>query len=193
MIEDAACALGAEYFGRQAGSLGDVGCFSFHPRKVITTGEGGMITCRDHDLADRMRLLSTHGGRRAELFVEFDEAGFNYRLSDINAAVGLAQMEKLERILVERRALAACYTEALGDWDLVRPPLTAQGCVHTFQSYVVMLDHRVNRDDVVREMRSREVEVTLGTYALHSQPSSLGSSRSPIDNSPGPPRPTLSH
>lgn len=170
VIEDAACALGATYKGRQAGSLSEVACFSFHPRKVITTGEGGMITTSDQALADRMRLLSTHGGRRGELFVEFDEAGFNYRLSDINAAVGVAQMKKLTMILEQRRALAAVYTAALADVVGVRPPITAPDCEHTFQSYVVMLDEGIDRDDVIRRLRAADVETTLGTYALHSEP-----------------------
>lgn len=170
VIEDAACALGATYKGRHAGSLSEVACFSFHPRKVITTGEGGMITTSDQALADRMRLLSTHGGRRGELFIEFDEAGFNYRLSDINAAVGVAQMKKLATILEQRRALAAVYTAALTDVAGVRPPVTAPECEHTFQSYVVILDEGIDRDDVIRRLRSADVETTLGTYALHSEP-----------------------
>jgi len=170
IVEDCACAAGATYKGRHAGTLGIAGVFSFHPRKAITTGEGGMITTSDHALADRMRLLSTHGGRRGELFVEFDEAGYNYRLSDINAAIGLAQMDKLESILAQRRALAAAYTEALAGVAGVRPPVTAAGCEHTFQSYVVMLDGHVDRDDVIRRLRADGIETTLGTYALHSEP-----------------------
>jgi perosamine synthetase len=170
VIEDAACALGATVGGRQAGALADVACFSFHPRKVITTGEGGMITTNDQALADRMRLLSTHGGRRGEFFIEFDEAGYNYRLSDVNAAIGLAQMDKLDSILEQRRSLAAAYTASLSSVDGVQPPVTAEGCEHTFQSYVVMLDDGIDRDEVIRRMRAAGVETTLGTYALHREP-----------------------
>jgi dTDP-4-amino-4,6-dideoxygalactose transaminase len=169
VIEDAACALGAEYRGRAAGSIGMAGCFSFHPRKSITTGEGGMIATSDATLAERIRLLRSHGGiRQAGRFV-FEEAGFNYRMSDILAAVGVAQFRKLDGMLRVRRAVAALYDRALEGMAGVRVPSCPAGSSHTYQSYVVLLDPELDRDAVIAHLAAAGIETTLGTYALHAQ------------------------
>ena len=170
VIEDAACALGSTYRGRPAGSLGSMAAFSFHPRKIITTGEGGMVTLSDPDLANRVRLLSTHGGQRTELFLEFVEAGFNYRMSDINAAVGLVQMTRLGSIIERRTALANYYRSLLSNNPLVQVQSVPEFTTSTYQSLVVLVSNQVNRDDVIRLLRRRGHEVTLGTYSLHNQP-----------------------
>jgi dTDP-4-amino-4,6-dideoxygalactose transaminase len=172
VIEDAACALGAVYVGRHCGTIGHMGCFSFHPRKSITTGEGGMIVTGDEMLAERIRLLRSHGGVRQEgaAYLRFEAAGFNYRLSDLQAAVGVAQMGKFEWVLERKRELACRLTELLRTVKGITPPFEPAGCLHTFQSYVVMLDDDLDRDQVIAAMRRRDVETTLGTYALHAQP-----------------------
>jgi dTDP-4-amino-4,6-dideoxygalactose transaminase len=174
VIEDAACALGAVYRNRFCGAMGDLGCFSFHPRKSITTGEGGMIVTDDESLAERIRLLRSHGGVRREgaTYFEFEAAGFNYRMSDLQAAVGVAQMGKLEWVLQRKRELAGQLTALLGGGAVtgVTPPVEPEGCLHTYQSYVVMLDDALDRDGVIAAMRQRDIETTLGTYALHAQP-----------------------
>ena len=170
VIEDAACALGGVYHGRPAGSLGTAGVFSFHPRKIITTAEGGMITTDDDDLAARIAVLRAHGAVRGELFMEFVEAGFNYRLSDVHAAIGSAQMRKLPAILAGRRRAAAALSERLAGLDRVHVPTAPRDIEHTYQSYVVRLDDEVDRDAVIRAMRARDVETTLGTYGMHLQP-----------------------
>lgn len=170
VIEDAACALGSTYRGKFAGSLGSMAAFSFHPRKVITTGEGGMVTLNDSELADRLRLLSTHGGQRIELFLEFVEAGFNYRMSDINAAIGLVQMTRLNSIIERRRALARYYTELLGGNSNITVQKVPEETTTTYQSFVVIIASHVNRDDLIRALRARDIEATLGTYSLHNQP-----------------------
>lgn len=170
VVEDAARALGAEIDGQQAGRLGDLACFSFHPRKVITTGEGGMITTDDEALGDRLRLLSSHGGRRGELYLAFEEAGFNYRMSDVNAAIGVVQMGRLDWILDRRRSLAAHYEAALTSVAGVAAPVEPEGYRHTYQSYVVTLADGIDRDAVIRATREVGVETTLGTYAVHAQP-----------------------
>lgn len=170
VIEDAACALGASYYGRHCGTIGHTGCFSFHPRKSITTGEGGMIVTDDESLAERIRLLRNHGGLRAGAYLEFEAAGFNYRLSDLQAAVGVAQMGKFDWVLERKRALAGQLTGLLRRVKGVTPPIEPAGYLHTYQSYVVMLDSAIDRDEVIAAMRRREVETTLGTYALHAQP-----------------------
>jgi dTDP-4-amino-4,6-dideoxygalactose transaminase len=170
VIEDAACALGAEYGGRPVGSIGMAGCFSFHPRKSITTGEGGMIATSDATLADRIRLLRSHGGIRQGGRFVFEDAGFNYRLSDILAAVGVAQMRKLDEMLRVRRAVAAMYDQALSGLAGVQVPTCPSGRTHTYQSYVVLLDPRIDRDAVIARLAAAGIETTLGTYALHAEP-----------------------
>lgn len=170
VIEDAACALGATYRGQFCGTIGDLGCFSFHPRKSITTGEGGMIVTDDDRLADRIRLLRSHGGARTGAYFEFLDAGFNYRLSDLQAAVGVAQMEKFTWVLARKHELADQLTQMLRGVKGVTPPAAPADCLHTYQSYVVMLDDALDRDAVIGAMRRRDVETTLGTYAMHAQP-----------------------
>ncbi len=170
VLEDAACALGGSYRGRAVGSLGTAGVFSFHPRKIVTTAEGGMVTTDSEELAARIDVLRTHGGVRRELYLEFVDAGFNYRLSDVHAAIGVAQMRKLSGILEDRRRLAAGLTERLRELGGVRPPSAPDGIEHTYQSYVVTLDDDIDRDQVIRQMRDLGVETTLGTYGMHLQP-----------------------
>jgi dTDP-4-amino-4,6-dideoxygalactose transaminase len=170
VVEDAACALGGTYKGRPAGALSRLGCFSFHPRKIITTGEGGMITTEDDALASRIAVLRTHGGVRGELYLSFDEAGFNYRLSDVNAAIGVAQMSRLEDLVRRRREHAGRLAALLRDCPGIKLPSEPKGTEHTYQSFVVQLDASLDRDGVIRQMRDRGVETTLGTYSLHCQP-----------------------
>jgi len=170
VIEDAACALGATYKGRKCGAVGDAGCFSFHPRKSITTGEGGMLTTNDDALAERVALLRSHGGVRREGRFAFEAAGFNYRLSDLLGAIGVVQMGRLEGILSERRRLAAELSRRLAEVDGVVPPYEPARGQHTYQSYVVLLDQGLDRDSVIVGLRERGVEATLGTYALHQEP-----------------------
>jgi perosamine synthetase len=170
VIEDAACALGATIGGRQVGGIGLAGCFSFHPRKSITTGEGGMITASDDELAGRIGLLRSHGGVRESGRFRFEAAGFNYRMSDILAAVGVAQLRRLDEHLAARRRLAAAYDEQLGGWEALRTPVTPAGRAHTYQSYVVLLDEGIDRDGVIARLAADGIETTIGTYALHAEP-----------------------
>lgn len=170
VLEDAACALGATYNGRPCGSVGDVGCFSFHPRKVITTGEGGMVVTDDDVLAERLRLFRSHGGVRAGGRFTFTEAGFNYRLSDVHAAMGVAQMRRLPEIVARRRARAAALTERLSGIPGVTPPAEPAWGGHIFQAYVAVLDEWADRDRVIAGLRERGIESTIGTYALHTEP-----------------------
>ena len=170
VVEDAACALGATYKGRQCGGLGDLGCFSFHPRKIVTTGEGGMITTNDVELAQKIAVLRSHGGIRESNYFRFVAAGFNYRMSDINAALGLVQMKKLAQIIDARRRLACKYLELLSDIPAVTTPSSDRESNQTYQSFVVMLQEGIKRDEIVRKMKELGVETTIGTYALHTEP-----------------------
>jgi dTDP-4-amino-4,6-dideoxygalactose transaminase len=170
VLEDAACAIAATYYERPVGSMGTAGCFSFHPRKAITTGEGGMITTDDDSLAERISLLRSHGGIRTGNRFRFEAAGFNYRLSDILAAVGVAQLRKLDGILARKRELAAEYDRRLQGLAGVTAPVEPAWRGHVYQSYVLMLDEPIDRDGVIRAMKERGIETTLGTYALHAEP-----------------------
>jgi len=170
VVEDAATAIGATYKGRFCGTMGDLGCFSFHPRKVITTGEGGMIVTNDEELAKKITVLRSHAGIRQGGRYVFEEAGFNYRLSDVQGAIGVAQMRKLDALITRKRELAAQFTEKLAVIDGVKVPREPVWGRHIYQSYVVLLDDEINRDGVIAAMREQSIETTLGTYALHAQP-----------------------
>jgi len=170
VIEDAACALGARYKGLQCGALGDLGCFSFHPRKSITTAEGGMITTNSDVLASKISLLRSHGGVRRQGRFSFEEAGFNYRLSEIHGAMGIQQMKKFERILALKRKLAVSLSERLDGIETVTLPGQPDYAHHTYQSYVVMLQDGIDRDTIIQEMYAKGIETTIGTYSLHLEP-----------------------
>jgi perosamine synthetase len=178
IVEDAACAAGATYRGRPAGALGDVATFSFHGRKGITAGEGGAFTTDRGDLAAHARKLHTYGIEPALTRAEsrelpvpsFDELGYNYRMSDIAAAVMLAQLDRLPDLLAVRRRIAARYAELLKDFDLVTLPAELADREHTWQSYILTLDPRVDRGEVALRLRERGIGCNIGTYASHLQP-----------------------
>lgn len=176
VIEDAACAVGTTYKGRPIGAIGDLGCFSFHPRKVITTGEGGMVTTNRKDLADRVKCLRNHGATGPAFGADpskpytmstFDMLGFNLRMSDIQAAVGVAQMAKLDRLLAERRRLALRYSELLAGIGEVILPTDDPG--HTYQSYVIRLaaNDREKRNAIMERLAELKIQTRPGTHAVH--------------------------
>ena len=170
VIEDAACAIGTTYNGRPSGSMGTLGCFSFHPRKVITTGEGGAIVTNDAALAAKIEILRNHGGVRDGYWYRYEEAGFNYRLSDVLGAIGVAQMRKLAPLNEMKRQLADQYRQALADVPGIRLPIEPLWGGHIYQSFVVLVDEGLDRDRIIRELRDRDIESTLGTYAVHAEP-----------------------
>lgn len=170
VIEDGATTIGAKYYDRYCGNLTTLGCFSFHPRKAITTAEGGMITTNDDHLAEKIRLLRSHGGVRIGNWYQFEEAGFNYRLSDIQGAIGVAQMEKLQWIIDQKRIKAAQLSERLSDIPNISLPKDPKWGGNIFQSYVILVDQKIDRDATVNNLKANGVEATLGTYALHDQP-----------------------
>jgi perosamine synthetase len=161
LVEDAAGALGARWQGMPCGGLGILGCLSFHPRKIVTTGEGGAVTTADGGLADAIRRLRHHGIEPRGNF-EIATPGTNYRLSDVLCALGIPQVRRLDELLERREALAAAYQERLG--GLVDTPSAAEGDRHGWQAYVVRVDRR---DDVLAGLREAGIEAQIGTYALH--------------------------
>jgi perosamine synthetase len=182
LIEDAACAIGTQTSTRKAGAFGNIACFSFHARKVVSTGEGGMLTTRDPRIAELMRSLRTHGAdRSAEVrdlegasppSAKFVRLGYNYRLSDVLAAVGRVQLRRLPAFLEERIRLARGYDEALEDLRGLRlPPRLSEG-VHSYQSYVVVLepDAPVDPQAFMDALADQGISTRVGTYAVHLQP-----------------------
>lgn len=177
VIEDAACAIGTDYKGQPVGGLGDIGCFSFHPRKVVTTGEGGMITTNHDGLVRRIDSLRNHGASPSEdgdsrpwSMNRFDLLGFNLRLSDIQAAVGLAQLEKLDALLTERRRAALRYNDLLAAANELALPLAGDVAGHTYQSYVVRLleGGRERRNRIMLHLYDAGIQTRPGTHAVHN-------------------------
>jgi dTDP-4-amino-4,6-dideoxygalactose transaminase len=161
LLEDAAGALGARYRGRACGSLGIAGCLSFHPRKIVTTGEGGAVTTSDAAFAEEVRLLRNHGWRSLAP-PDMPVPGFNYRLSDILCAVGIPQLARLDELLATRTRIAAAYGERLAHLPVLLPRAD-DGDVHGWQAYVIQVD---GRDRVLAELRAQGIEAQIGTYSL---------------------------
>src|SRR6185295_2753417 len=181
IVEDAACAIGSIYRGRPIGSHGHIACFSFHPRKTLSTGEGGMITTDDAEIAGRARALRSHGASVSALsrhqakgvvFEEYRELGFNYRLSDVQAAIGIAQLPKVDRLLARRRALADRYDHAFRTLGQVQVPARPPYAEHAFQSYGLLLTPacRRDRDAVLRALVDRGISCRRGIPPIHLEP-----------------------
>ena len=180
LIEDGACAAGAGYKGQPAGSLGTLGCFSFHPRKSVTTGEGGMITTNDDRLAEIISTLRNHGasiseeqrhhGAKPYILPDFNMLGFNYRMTDLQAAVGIVQLKKLDLFIDERATWAKYYDEQLKDIDWIRTPTVATEYKHGWQSYVVYIDETkspISRNEMMEKLQQMGVSTRPGTHAPH--------------------------
>lgn len=171
IVEDAACGFGAVYYGKHVGTLGTTGAFSFHPRKAITTGEGGMVTTDDDALAERIRRFRDHGavmsdrqrhlGPKPYLLADHTEAGYNQRMTDIQGALGRTQMDRADAILAERRRQAAIYDEAFADLEWLQTPTVPEGCEHGYQSYPCLFRPEALLPDAIKrvhEMRNGWME-----------------------------------
>lgn len=178
LLEDAACSSGATYRGRQAGSLADMAAFSFHGRKGITAGEGGALSSGDAELIAHARKLHTYGispaiTRAASPTLpvpSFDELGFNYRMSDIQAAIMRVQVQRMPALLAARRAVAAAYRERLSGLDGIVLPAELDDRTHPWQSYVLTVGASIDRGAMALALRERGVGCNFGTYASHLQP-----------------------
>lgn len=166
IIEDGATNLGSKVNNEFVGSLADVTCFSFHPRKIITTGEGGMITTNNKKLKEKIHSFKTFGKIDSK-FVDF---GTNYKLSDIQSAVGLAQMRKIEKIIKKRMQQAEIYNELLSKIDFIEPQKQTQKSRHTYQSYVCIVSKQGLRDKIIKKLSQKNIESQIGTFALHFLP-----------------------
>jgi dTDP-4-amino-4,6-dideoxygalactose transaminase len=178
LVEDAAAAAGAEYKGRPAGSLADAAAFSFHGRKGVTCGEGGALTSDRGELIAHARKLHAFGIESArsregtaDLPVpEFDELGYNYKMSELAAAVMLVQLRRLPALVQRRREVAQAYQERLGDVERITLPVELPDRSSVWQSYILELGEGLSRGSVARYLRERGVQCNIGTYASHVQP-----------------------
>lgn len=181
LLEDAACAIGSEYLGERVGRPHSLmACFSFHPRKILSTGEGGMITTNDELLATRLRRLRQHAMSTSDLvrhsantvtIESYEEVGFNYRMTDLQAAVGIEQLARLDDMLLWRRKLGYRYTEALTEIGWLIPPHEPEGFRHNFQSYMARLapDAPLTRDQVMQALLDLGVSTRRGIMATHKE------------------------
>ena len=183
VVEDAACAIGSEIlwngrWERVGRPHGTIACFSFHPRKVISTGDGGMLTTSDPELDAMFRLLRQHGmsvndrdrhGSNRVIFEEHSVLGFNYRMTDIQAAVGREQLRRLPEIVAERRRIAAWYDEALRDVDRIDSPTEPEWARSNYQSYVVGLPDDVDQREVMQYMLDAGISTRRGIMCAHRE------------------------
>jgi perosamine synthetase len=180
IVEDGACAAGAGVHDRPAGSLGDIGCFSFHPRKSVTTGEGGMLTTNDDALAERLNMLRNHGasiseeqrhkGPKPYILPEFDMVGYNYRMTDIQGAVGVVQLKKLDQFIDERQKWADYFTKELSSLTWLQTPQIPTGYKHGWQSYVLFVDEKkspMKRNELMEYLQQKGISTRPGTHAVH--------------------------
>lgn len=188
VVEDAACGFGSKYKGKHAGTLGDTGCFSFHPRKAITTGEGGMVTTNDDELAEKIRRLRDHGaavtdlqrhlGARPYLLADHPDAGYNQRMTDLQGALGSAQMDRAKEIVLERQNLAQRYDEAFAELDWLRTPFKHTDYEHGYQSYPCLFmprevspssTEKINskRNEWMDDLQKKGISTRPATHAVH--------------------------
>jgi len=181
VIEDAACAIGSIYRGQRIGAPHSwMACFSFHPRKILTTGEGGMITTNDEKIAARLRPLRQHAmtvsdvarhNAQKVVLESYDEVGYNFRMTDMQAAIGIVQLGRVEEFIERRRSFAARYTESLAKLGWLLPPTEPVDSRHNYQSYMVRLtkDAPVSRDDLMQQLLDRGISTRRGVMALHRE------------------------
>jgi len=181
LIADACHALGAQYKGRNVGTLADLSIFSFHPAKHISTGEGGMITTDNLDLARRMRIFRNHGittdhhqrEEQGSWFYEMVDLGFNYRLTDIQCALGISQLKKLPKFLDRRHQIAGRYNSAFADLPEIVPLAVTQGTLHAYHLYVVKIEFealRIDRTELFMKLREKGIGVNVHYIPVHLHP-----------------------
>ena len=180
LIEDGACAAGSAYKGVPAGGLGLMGCFSFHPRKSITTGEGGMITTNDDALAEKLQILRNHGasiseeqrhhGAQPYILPDFNVLGYNYRMTDLQGALGCVQLKKLDSFIDERSKWANYYEQQLSSIEWIKTPSFSSDFKHGWQSYVLLIDEEkspITRNQIMEKLQELGISTRPGTHAVH--------------------------
>lgn len=169
VIEDAACALGAEENGKKVGTFGQIGSFSLHPRKAVTSGEGGLLTTDNDELAAQFRILRNHGIEMSGGKMNFVAAGFNYRMTDFQAALVRGQFSRIEEIIAKRNELAEIYFEELGNVEEIILPKIPTGKNHTWQTFHVILNKKLDRDKIISELKTRDIGTNYGAQCIPLQ------------------------
>ncbi len=184
IVEDAAEAHGAEYKGRRVGGIGDIGCFSFYGNKIITTGEGGMVVTDNEEIAEKAKLLRDHGMSPTKRYW-FPEIGFNYRITNLQAAVGVAQMEKIEKIIELKREIAAEYNSLLEDVDGVKLPPEKEWAKSVYWMYSILIKtpYRISRDELMKELAAEGIDSRPFFYPVHTMPPYFTGENLPIAES----------
>ena len=180
LVEDGACAVGAAYKGVPAGGLGLMGCFSFHPRKSITTGEGGMITTNDDVLGEKLQVLRNHGasiseeqrhhGAKPYILPDFNVLGYNYRMTDLQGAIGVVQLEKLDQFIDERAKWASFYKKELAAIPWISLPNFSDDYKHGWQSFVLLIEEKkspYSRNKIMERLQEAGISTRPGTHAVH--------------------------
>ncbi len=168
IIEDAACALGASQNGKSVGTFGDFGSFSLHPRKAISSGEGGLVTCKNESFGKQIRILRNHGIEIIDNQMEFVTAGFNYRLTDFQAALVNSQLERLTETLDYKQKLADQYLFEIKN-PLIQLPFTPSGMKHSWQTFHVILDDSLDRNQVIKHLREKGIGTNYGAQCIPAQ------------------------
>lgn len=168
VIEDAACALGARQDSQLAGTFGDFGSFSFHPRKAISSGEGGLLLAKEDSQAKKIRTLRNHGIEMIDNKMEFVEAGFNYRMTDFQGALIISQFPRIEKIIAYKNDLAKHYAHLIKN-NLVTLPSIPAGRNHTWQTYHLVLDKSLNRDALILNLKNQGIGTNYGAQCIPAQ------------------------
>lgn len=181
VIEDAACAVGAKLNGKYTGSLGKAASFSFHPRKVITTGEGGMVTTNSKELANIMTQKRNHGaviseeqrhnGPQPYLLPDFDHLGYNYRMTDLQGAIGKVQLKKVDQLIADRAQMASSYMDSLSNISWLTLPNPDESVSHSWQSFVCLVDEDKSpgtRNEIMAHLEQKGISTRPGTHAIHT-------------------------
>lgn len=169
LIEDAACAIGSSENGVRCGNIADLTCFSFHPRKLLTTGEGGAITTNNDEWADRLAIKLAHGAEVIAGKFDFVDYGYNFRLSELQAVMGIKQLDKLDAIISDRNRIRGDYNRELESLGF-RAQRTSEDVIHNVQSLVFTVPDGTDRDALILKLKGKDVETTLGTYCLSGTP-----------------------
>jgi perosamine synthetase len=181
VVEDGACSLGATYGGKRVGALGSPTCFSFHPRKMVTTGEGGLIATNDTALAAKARVLRATGASSSDLerhqakgtlVQQYEDVGYNYRMTDLQAAIGLVQLRKLDAMVVERTMQAKYYDELFRNVEEIEPPYVPADSTHAYSSYLITLRSNcsLDRDALLKLLADQGISCRVGIQPLHHEP-----------------------
>ena len=181
VIEDAACSLGAEFEGKKTGSIADITCFSFHPRKIITTGEGGMLVTNNKEIAEKAYSIKHFGMDKSNKRL-FTSIGTNFKISDILSAIGIEQMKKIDFLIGERAKKAKIYNDLFRNNPDIGIPFHEPKAKHTFQSYCINIK-KSSRDNLLDHLKEKGIESQVGSFALHLQPAFRNAKKGNLLNS----------